>query len=56
MTYVNDGQRVFAPFKGRWVPCVVVCAMGNTARVVNLFVGLDTWFDVGELRPAKAVS
>jgi hypothetical protein len=60
--WVEDGMEVYAPVKNavvddkgqitakRWLLCVVACAMGNTARVVNELHGIDTWFDVDDLR------
>jgi len=56
MSYVYEGQRVFVPIRNRWVPCVVVCAMGDTARVVNHLHQIDTWFRVDQLRAIAVVN
>ena len=48
-----DGQEVLAPIKKgpeyRLLKCVVASAMGDTARVVNELLGVDTWFRLEEL-------
>lgn len=50
MAYVDEGQKVLACIKGRWVPCVVKTACGTSARVVNEMLGIDTWRYIGELK------
>ena len=50
MTWVSDGQKVLILWKWRWVPCVVACAMGDTARIVNPLLQIDTWEDVTNLK------
>ena len=54
MRYVYDGQKVIATIDGKRLLCLVACAMGNTARIVNELHGVDTWIDVGDLRPAPS--
>jgi hypothetical protein len=56
LKWVSDGQLVDAPIKGRWLRCTVICAMGDTARVVNELYGVDTWFPVKELRGCVPVA
>jgi hypothetical protein len=52
--FVFDGERVVAPYThegkrgGLW--CVVACAAGNHARVVNEKYNVDRWFDIDDLR------
>lgn len=55
MTYIDDGQVVWAPFPelGGWLRCTVQAAMGDTARVVNKKRNVDTWFHVGDIRAEK---
>ena len=50
MDWVYDGQLVDIPSGLR---CIVKTAMGDTARVVNKLHGIDTWFDVSELRAVE---
>lgn len=60
LTWVYEGQLVEAPIRGRQkfrssdigprLRCVVVCAMGDTARVTNTLHGIDAWFAISELR------
>ena len=50
MTWVFDGQKVLFFWEKRWVPCVVAQAMGDTARVVNPLMGINTWEDVINLK------
>ncbi len=57
VTYVSDGQEVYAPFmeKGdpsrlRLLKCKVACAAGTAARVVNERHEVDTWFELWQLR------
>ena len=57
MRFVTEGQFVKAPVTKKfglpkYVLCVVVCAMGNTARCANELLDIDTWFDVDELLDA----
>lgn len=55
MTWAFDGQWVQFKKARVKVPFVVVCAMGNTARVVNETLKIDTWADVDELEPVPEV-
>lgn len=57
--WVYDGQAVIAPYRqtigpneGKWtgLRCVVACAAGAHARVVNEKYGFDAWFQVDQLR------
>lgn len=56
MTWVFDGQKVLFLWEWRWVPCVVACAMGNTARVVNPLLNIDTREDVDQLKEIEHVN
>ncbi len=51
LAYVNDGQIVLAPVKKGQpkLRCVVACAMGNAARVVNEMHNINIWCDLSEL-------
>lgn len=53
-TYVFEGQTVVVPYlhegKRRAIPCVVVVAAGNHARVSNDELKLDRWFDLEDMR------
>jgi hypothetical protein len=52
--YVNDGMKVIAPYNNKGkrtgLLCVVACAAGNHARVVNEMRGFDEWFHIDDLR------
>jgi hypothetical protein len=60
---VFDGQKVYAPFlRTRGVcesigllQCSVACAAGDMARVVNDKYGVDTWFELWQLRTRISV-
>ena len=52
-THVFDGERVIAPYPpkpGVGVRCVVACAAGYYARVVNEKRGIDRWYHIRDLR------
>lgn len=53
-TSAYDGMPVFAPLKAEGriglVPCKVLTAMGDTARVVCEDPKIDTWYRLTELR------
>lgn len=55
MTWVYDGQVVQFKKATKKIPFVVACAMGNTARIVNEMLKIDTWADVDELEPVPEV-
>ena len=55
MTWVFEGQVVQFIKASTKVPFVVACSMGNTARIVNEVLGIDTWADVDELEPVPEV-
>lgn len=48
--YVDVGMNVVAPYKGSGLRCVVACAAGVHARVVNERRDFSEWFHIGELR------
>jgi hypothetical protein len=50
MRWVEEGQVVDVWLSGKWLRCVVVAAMGDTARVVNELHGVDTWARLDEMR------
>ena len=50
LSYVYDGQLVYAKINKKEILCEVVCAAGDTARVVNELYKIDTWFHIRELR------
>jgi hypothetical protein len=48
--FIVEGQGVYVRRRhGGFLLCEVVAAMGDTARVVNLTYGLDTWFRLDDL-------
>jgi hypothetical protein len=49
VSFVDEGQEVLCFIKGRRVLCKVEAAMGDTARVVNPLLHIDTWVAVNEL-------
>lgn len=47
--YLNDGEEVWIPFTTpehprRGLKCIVACAAGNHARVVNEKFNVDRWY------------
>lgn len=50
--YVNEGDVVVAPWskKNVGIRCVVACAAGQHARVVNVKHHLNRWFHINDLR------
>ena len=56
-SYVDNGMKVVAPYqhKGKLTGllCVVECAAGNHARVVNELRDFSRWFHIGDLRVEK---
>ena len=50
MEWATQGQVVDARLGEKWLRCLVVCVMGNTARVVNELHAVDTWVYLDDLR------
>lgn len=48
--FVNEGQTLLVPFKGKMVRAEVVCAMGEAARMVNSLYKIDTWYRLDEMQ------
>lgn len=55
MTWVFDGQWVQFRRAAKKMPFQVVCAMGNTARIINELYKIDIWADVDELEPLPEI-
>lgn len=56
--WCEDGMTVFAPYMGidgkRYrLRCIVACAAGNHARVVNERYSVDHWYSLDDLRVRK---
>lgn len=53
-SYVNEGDAVIAPYlkegKPAVMPCVVIVAAGNHARIENKERGFAKWFHIEDLR------
>lgn len=55
MKWAYDGQVVQFIEAFPKVPFVVACAMGDTVRIVNEVLKIDTWAKVDELEPVPEV-
>lgn len=51
-SYVNEGDVVVAPWRERnvGIRCVVACAAGQHARVMNARHHFNRWFHINDLR------